>query len=263
MKKLAATVLLALRVRPSGRFAVRQLRGTPRVHEYELRATRRRVLIRHDGGDPHVLAECFGRLAAYEPPPRVAALLAANPPATVLDLGANIGLFGLLALDRFPGCRVTGFEADPANAALHERCIELNGLAGRWALLRAFASNREGLERFAAGRSSRSHAAGPGETAVEVEAIDVLPRLSEADLVKIDIEGAEWALLGDPRLGSAAAKAIVLEYHGHGCPSDDPGEAASAALAKAGYSTLITSRNPSPADEFEGYGTLWAWREDR
>ncbi len=247
---------------PSARFAIRQLRGVQGAHEYEIRATGRRVLIRHDSDDPHVLAECFGRLATYEPPQRPAALLAARPPLTVLDLGANVGLFGLLALDRFPSCRVTGVEADPANAALHERCIELNDLGGRWELQRAFASDRAGRERFAAGRSSRSRAADPGEAAVEVEAIDVLPQLVEADLVKVDIEGAEWSLLADPRLAAARARAIVLEFHGHGCPSDDPAEAASAALGKAGEWTLIAARSPRPADEFEGYGTLWAWREE-
>ena len=163
LKRLVATLLLAAKVGPSTSFARRQLRGEPERTELSCALTGRRVLIRHDSDDPHVLAECFGRLAAYEPPQQVAELLARRPPQSILDLGANIGLFGLLAIDRFPGSRVTGFEADPANAALHERCIELNGLSERWRLELGFASNRTGRERFAAGRSSLPGPRAPGK----------------------------------------------------------------------------------------------------
>src|SRR5713226_7886922 len=90
-KRGIATLLLAARVRPSGRFAARQLRGAEGSYEYAVRATGRRVLIRHRSDDPFVLAECFGRLARYEPPAPVAESLARRPPASVLDLGANIG----------------------------------------------------------------------------------------------------------------------------------------------------------------------------
>jgi FkbM family methyltransferase len=261
LKRGIATLLLAGRVRPSARFAVRQLRGVEGTHGYSVRGTGRRILIRHRSDDPYVLAECFGRLARYEPPIQVAELLARRPPKSVLDLGANIGLFGLLALDRYPGARVTGVEADPANAELHERMIGANELRDRWRVEPAFASTEDGRARFASGRSSRSRAAGAGEESVGVAAVDVLPLMAEADLVKIDIEGAEWKLLADPRLPSLTATAIVLEYHRHDCPPGDPGEAACRALERAGYTTLAAPRDPVPTDGFEGLGMLWAWRE--
>ncbi len=260
-KRFAATLLLASRVRPSIRFARRQLRGEAGEHEYEIRATGRRALIRHDSDDPHVLAECFGRLAAYDPPAPVAKALERRPPRTVVDLGANIGLFGLLALERFPGCEVVGFEADPLNAAIHERVIERNGLRERWSLVRAFAATAPGSVRFAAGRSSRSRAAAAAEAdAIEVEAVDVFPQLERADLLKIDIEGAEWELLADPRFASLPATAVVLEYHGAGCPGDDPRAAAAEALERAGFRTHGGTRGPSDGDEREGQGTIWGSR---
>jgi FkbM family methyltransferase len=261
LKKLVATLLLASRVRPSIPFVRRQRRGEPGEHEYEIRATGRRALIRHDSDDPHVLAETFGRLAQYEPPPPLAEELERRPPRSVVDLGANVGLFGLLALDRFPGCEVVGFEADPGNAAIHERVIERNGLGDRWSLVHAFAATAPGSVRFAAGRSSRSRAAAETDAgAIEVEALDAFPRLERADLVKIDVEGAEWELLADPRFASIPARAVVLEYHGAGCPSADPHAAAAEALERAGFGTLQTARSESPADEQEGLGTIWGWK---
>ncbi len=262
MKRLIATLLLAAKVRPSFGFAVRQLRGEPGVNSYELRASGRRIFVRHDTDDAYVLAECFGRLRAYEPPPEVEALLSRQAPRRVLDLGANIGLFGLLALERWPGCEVTGIEADPANAELHRRCIEENGLAERWRLIEAVAATAPGRVRFAGGHSSRSRQAGPGDPdAIEVEAIDAFEHLEAADLVKIDIEGGEWVLLTDPRLAGVGATTIVLEYHSTGSLQEDASLVAASALEEAGYKTAVI---PAPAsragDSQQGLGTVWAWR---
>jgi FkbM family methyltransferase len=267
VKRLAATLLLASRVRPALAFARRQLRREPGPSAYAIRANGRRIWIRHDTDDPHVLAECFGRLRAYEPPPGPAERLIAEPPRSVVDLGANIGLFGLLAIERFPACEVTGIEADPANADLLERCIEANGLGGRWRALRAFAAAAPGSVSFAAGRSSRSRSVAAGDApagdgAIEVEAIDVFPLLAAAELVKIDIEGGEWALLADPRLAELGAATIVLEYHGAGCPGADPRGAAVAALEGAGYRvTIVHERSGAELEPGEGQGVAWAWRE--
>lgn len=261
MKRLAATLLLASRVRPSIRFACRQRRAEPGAFAYRLRRSGQRIFIRHDSDDPHVLAECFGRLAQYDPPPRAAALLKHEPPRVVVDLGANIGLFGLLACQRWPGCEIVGFEPDPANAELAERCIEANGLAASWRLERAFAATAPGTVSFAAGHSSRSRAAGAGDAeAIEVESVDAFAELERAELIKIDIEGGEWPLLADPRLASLPARVIVLEYHGAGCPGDDPRAEAVAALEGAGYEVATTHERDPGADGREGQGVAWAWR---
>lgn len=263
MKRLAATLLLASRVRPAFAFARRQLRATPGVHEYEIRATGQRALIRHHTDDPHVLAECFGRLDQYRPPREVSERLAAEPPRRVVDLGGNIGLFGLLALDCLPDAELTSFEPDPDNAALLERVIELNGLTGKWRLERAAAAPAPATLSFAAGRSSRSHAvegAAGGET-IEVEAVDAFGELQRAELIKIDIEGGEWALLADSRLDSLPARVIVLEYHGAGSPSADARGAAVSALQRAGYRVETRHEHDRGEDPREGLGVAWAWRD--
>lgn len=49
---------------------------------------------------------------------------------------------------------------------------------------------------------------------MSVAAADVLPYLADTDLVKMDIEGGEWEILADPRLGARLHQALVLGHHG-------------------------------------------------
>jgi FkbM family methyltransferase len=175
----------------------------------------------------------------------------------VVDLGANIGLFGAWVLGRFPGASILAVEADPANAAIHRRTIEANGLGGLWRLLEGFASTEPGLVRFVAAEHATSHAAEPEERGVDVPSLDVLPSLEDADLVKIDIEGAEWRLLADSRFARARPSVVVLEYHKEGAPRPDAGQAAEQALRAAGFDVVHAGRKP----QF-GAGIVWGSRVD-
>jgi FkbM family methyltransferase len=201
-----------------------------------------------------VLDEIFSQ-REYEPPREVEGVLAALPAAPrVVDLGANIGLFGAWALGRFPEATIVAVEADPANAAIHRRAIEANGLDTRWRLVESFASTAPGIVRFAAGRHATSRAAELEEEGLEVPAVDVLPELAEADLVKIDIEGAEWDLLADPRFGPIRPRVVVLEYHQESCPEPDAPATAKRALRATGLEVVESARKP----QF-GAGLLWAF----
>ena len=92
-------------------------------------------------------------------------------------------------------------------------------------------------------------------TATTVPAVDVFPYLDDVDLLKIDIEGAEWPLLADSRFATVPASAIALEYHPHNCPEADAGSLARRLLEQAGYRTVETGFELPP-----GHGMLWAWR---
>jgi FkbM family methyltransferase len=173
----------------------------------------------------------------------------------VLDLGANIGLFGAWVLGRLPDATIVAVEADPANAAIHGRTIEANAASERWQLIEGFASTQPGVVGFRAGMHATSQRAAPGESSVEVSAVDVLPELARADLVKIDIEGAEWDLLADPRFPSAGPRLVILEYHEDGCPEADPARAAEHALQSAGFDVVHAGSKP----QF-GAGILWGLR---
>lgn len=234
------------------RFALNELRRRPVVRVYRLRESGVAVAVRHHTGDVMVLDEIFSQ-REYDPPPAAAGALSSLPSAPrVVDLGANIGLFGAWVLGRFPEATIVAVEADPANAEVHRRAIAANRLEERWRLLQAFAATAPGTVRFAAGRHATSHAAAGEEDTLEVPAVDVLPELVGADLAKIDIEGAEWDLLSDPRFSEAPPRVVVLEYHREGCPDDDPSAAAEQALRAAGLQVVNAGSKPR-----FGAGVVW------
>jgi FkbM family methyltransferase len=241
--------LRASLVRERRRFVVGELRRRPTTAVYRLRESGIAVALRHHTGDVMVLDEIFSQ-REYEPPPEAAASLASLPATPrVVDLGANVGLFGAWALGRFPGASILAVEADPANAEIHRRTIEANGLGQRWELREGFASTAPGRVRFAAGEYATSHAA---EQGAEVQALDVLAELADADLVKIDIEGAEWPILADPRFARVSAAVVVLEYHEDGCSEPNAAGAAERALRSAGLEVVHASSKP----QF-GAGIVW------
>jgi hypothetical protein len=145
--------------------------------------------------------------------------------------------------------------------AICRRTIARAEKAGRCTVIGAAAGVRSGSVWFEAGLGGRSRVAdGPGAGAIAVPVADVMALIATADLVKIDIEGSEWPLLADERLGEGGPDAVVLEYHPNGCPAGDPGVAARQLLEAAGY-RLVPPPRPFYADEFpSGQGMLWAAR---
>src|SRR4029077_5158173 len=200
-------------------------------------------------------AEVFYR-HDYHPGKEVADAI--GEPRAILDLGANIGLFGAFAARFWPHSTIVGYEADPENVEVHERTITANRLGDRWRVVCAAAGSRDGQVELAAGRAMGSFVVEPGTypgvPTIRVPVRDVMPEVCGADLVKVDIEGGEWEILLDPRFAQSPPRAIVLEYHPHLCPEDDPRVTAERALARAGLGMVsIWHRD-------DGYGMLWAWR---
>jgi FkbM family methyltransferase len=249
--RVAQALMQATTVRSPIRFVYRELSGGRGPERYRLRRSGRPVFIRHNTEDPFVLGEIF-YTGQYDVPEPVARLLeGVGRPPVVIDLGANIGLFGLWALDRFPGSQVTAFEPDASNAEVARLCIDASGLGGSWRLVEAAAAAHDGRVSFVSGEFSRSRIERDGGH--EVDAVDVFPYFEQADLAKIDIEGGEWEILDDRRFQELDLAALVLEFHPDQAPGPDPRAHALNALSAAGYETLVVT-------EFgPGHGMLWAW----
>lgn len=255
-------------VRESLRFAARELSGRRSVGVYRPRGTDVRVFVRHSypgpgGGSQDLLPldEVF-RERCYDPPPPVARVLPREL-RRVVDLGGHLGYFGAFVLARRPSARVVAFEPEPEHARLLRETIRLNGLHGRWQLVEACAHVRDGTLRLAAGRSVATHVPEPGDAdgTIEVEARDVFDHLEDVDLLKVDIEGGEWPILFDERFADARPRAVVIEYHSGGCPTDNPKRAARERFRALGYEVHVPSGDPNPDfDPFWGRGLLWAWR---
>jgi FkbM family methyltransferase len=249
---LTALLLRARTVRPSVAFVARELLQHGSVHVYRLSQNGLRVAIRHGGSDAVTLGEVFH---AWEYVPSSEVEGALDGVREIVDLGANVGLFGAFAAAHWPKARITAFEPDPANVAIHERTIAANGLGRRWTVVGAAAGDRDREVRFSAGLGSLSRlAAGNDAGAITVPMHDVLALVGNADLVKMDIEGGEWAILGDARFRERPPHALVLEYHPHLCPGEDTRAAAVAALRAANMHVQPVRHHS------DGYGMLWAWR---
>jgi FkbM family methyltransferase len=255
IEPLVATALRGSVVRGSSRFVLRELIAPGRLGRYRLRDADFDVLVRHGTADAAVLGEVFYQRDYEFPEPVQSALEALGRPPVVVDLGANIGLFGLWLLRSFPEAKIVGFEPDPANLAVFRRCVALNDRSGKWQVVPAAASTEDGTVAFSSGRGSVSHIAeGPSEGSVR--ALDVFPFLEHADLIKIDIEGAEWDILSDPRFATLRPVAVVLEFHPHMAPAADTRAAAVELLGRTGLEI-------APGRDYgSGQGVLWGWRKE-
>ena len=185
-----------------------------------------------------MLNEIFGK-GCYEPPAGPIADSLQSDSLRVLDLGANVGLFAAYALGRWKVSEVRSFEPDPANARLLRHTIVANAAADRWVLEETAVSNKAGELEFVPGRLSESRMADEGESAIKVPTVDLFELDHDVDLLKMDIEGAEWSIITDPRVRSLKAHTIVMEWHARFCPSPDPYAAARDHLLHAGYEIVL------------------------
>jgi FkbM family methyltransferase len=199
--------------------------ASPRRHtaEYDLRGLRMRVT--HGTEDTAIFQEIF-TCGYYDMLPEF------PPPRRVADIGGNIGMFALQTAIRWPQAEIIAFEPDPKNAAKYRWTMRRNSIPGR--LIVACAASRDGTAMFSPGRESTSRLTGDG-SGVPVPTIDAFPHLAEVELIKMDIEGGEWDLLLDERFATLPARAVLMEYHPHLCPGDDPRALAEATLRAAGY----------------------------
>jgi FkbM family methyltransferase len=205
------------------------------------------VQVRHRTRDLDILTEVFMR-GCYEPP----AALPLAEPLRILDAGANIGLFGVYALDRWEVVALTSYEPDPANAALLAATAAPHQ---QWNLIPKAVSSSTRPIRFITGLYSESRAARAGETGVFVSTADLFVETRDVDLLKLDIEGGEWAILTDPRLRDLDARALVMEWHRVSSPEPDAERCAARLLRNAGYTNQHRFPGPTPSN-----GVLWAWR---
>ncbi len=251
-----AAVLRSTVVYRSPVFALRELAGGGHSrHVYRIRESGLQALIEHGGADAHALDQAFYQ-HAHEPPAEVVAvLLGLRRPLRALDLGANVGMWGLWLQGRFPVERILALEPDPENVHRHRRQIELNDLGSSWEVLEAAAVTADGPVSFTVGKATNGRVADATEDGVEsVPGRDTFALLDGLDLLKIDIEGGEWAILADPRAADLRVPVVMLEYHAHNATSRDPAAEARRALERAGYTT------EAGIETEPGFGVVWGWK---
>lgn len=137
---------------------------------------------------------------------------------SVLDLGANVGIFGLYVAGRAPAAKVHCYEPESTNFALLER--NLAQVGGRAKAYRMAVSATSGTGFLNLSGGSTEYALGGGDNGGEmVECVDLdrvfeLAGVDTFDFVKMDIEGAERDILlacRDDQL--TRIRALSLEWH--------------------------------------------------
>lgn len=137
------------------------------------------------------------------------------------DIGANVGSYTVLAAGAV-GAQVLSVEPLPSTYAGLIDNIRLNDLTARVQAHNCGISDRAGELRFTSGLDTMNRVALPGEDLptcmVPVITLDVLCAARVPNLIKIDVEGHELAVLGGgPKvLASPQLQAVLIETNGSG-----------------------------------------------
>ena len=185
-----------------------------------------------------------------------------EPGSTVLDVGANFGLFSLVAARRLQGLgggEIIAFEPDERNLLRLEANLGANDFTNV-AVVRKGLFDRDSTgvlylsepkQKNMGTSSVLSHA--PGQQSVEIQlvALDTFLQergIAQVNLLKMDIEGAELAAFSGAKgaLAGGKIKRILLELH-VGIIGADKSVELLRMLFAAGYSAwFIDEASPSP-----------------
>jgi FkbM family methyltransferase len=172
-------------------------------------------------------------------------------PDQIVDGGANIGLFSVLAADRFPSARLVLFEPDAENMAMAKINLAQNGIEcecnqkGLW--------SRSATLYFRASGSRFSSLSGiiadsPPGSPVEVVGLSI----GQNCWLKLDIEGSEYEVLPALLSGGVCPRWLSAELHFY----DKRGSVLRELLTTHGYK--IEGNLESAGDTV----TIWAHRRE-
>lgn len=183
--------------------------GEIRIH---LLPARREALIRLGTSDLNCLKKVF-LSGEYALPFKIS-------PKFIVDAGANIGMATLYFAAQYPEANIIAIEPEPSNfKILRQNCAGLANVtlleAALWPIEQPVGIANPQVEKFAFAVA----AAGVGSAAGGIKTINVPELLKKTaggriDLLKLDIEGAEWELFSiNPESWLDKVQVIAIELH--------------------------------------------------
>src|SRR3954454_2978985 len=182
---------------------------------------------------------------------------------TILDVGAHVVAFAAWSACQAPDAKVISVEPEPRNFRDLEANVSRNRLSDRVTCMNVAVGPASGVMqlRVPSYRESGSMFATSGAT-VEVDVVPLEQLLAASggavDLLKLDCEGAEWAIVTElPPPVWQAVDRMVLECHAQaGRTIDEMVEL----LDARGFDARVLHRAPSSVDWFDEVGVIWAER---
>ena len=144
----------------------------------------------------------------------------------IIDAGAHVGVATHYFKRHYPRARVLALEANPVTFALLQKNVSHNGLDNVRTMQAALAPEAGEITFYASASDEEPGAWGDsairqpwheGEATAEVTvpAVTLSSLLTEpVDLVKLDIEGLETAVLEEAAPKLSLVRRVVLEFHG-------------------------------------------------
>jgi hypothetical protein len=169
-----------------------------------------------------------------------------------MDLGCNVGVFTVLAASA--GKCVVAVEAQAGMLQRAESNLSLNGCAHRTQLIHGLVGAETGV--FCADRASLTDPRIGDPPRLSMSELTAnLPRI---DLLKIDIEGSEFALFAEEGNPSWLNKVrrIAMEVH----PKFGSAASLGSTLAAHGLRFQFVTNHGVPTSSLEEIGYLFAWR---
>jgi FkbM family methyltransferase len=194
--------------------------------------------------------ELYGRLCYF-----ALRNFAISPGDVVVDLGANCGLFSVVAAKRL--ARVYALEAQSGFVKELQRIARMNNVNQSISIEWGLVGGGRGDFSFAESLSSASHWEGNIPPAFSLLELFEKHRLKRVDFLKVDIEGSEFDLFQSDKGVLDCIDKIAMEIHlihGSAIEVVEP-------LQKAGFQTALLSADLVPMNELKTkIGYLFAWR---
>lgn len=141
--------------------------------------------------------------------------VASRPKPHIIDCGANVGMSVIYFKNLYPDSTVLAFEPDPTQFQILQRNVATYGLSGVTMHRKAVWNASTALSfQPSGGIGGRVVDEGAVRNAITVEAVRLRDFLTtHVDLLKMDIEGAEYAVLEDCQDKLYLVENIFVEFH--------------------------------------------------
>ncbi|MBZ0180310.1 MAG: FkbM family methyltransferase [Melioribacteraceae bacterium] len=134
----------------------------------------------------------------------------------IYDCGSNVGTSCLYFSRLYPQCKIHAFEADPDVYSVLMQNIKSYGMTNVTAYNKAVWKDDDGVKISQSGADGSSMFTEGKKIVVQSIRLSELLRKEEiVDLLKIDIEGAEYEVLSDCKNSLNKVNNIFLEYHSY------------------------------------------------